>query len=119
MIDWDVVRGEVTTHLQELTRIDTTNPPGNETLAARYLEGVLEDAGFEPTVVESEPGRGNVFATLKGGSQEPLMLLGHTDVVAVEPEGASGVVSGDSQTKGVPECLDKDKSASERQAQSC
>jgi acetylornithine deacetylase/succinyl-diaminopimelate desuccinylase-like protein len=86
MIDWDVVRGEVTTHLQELIRIDTTNPPGNETLAARYLEGVLKSDGFEPIVVESEPGRGNVFATLKGGSQEPLMLLGHTDVVAVEPE---------------------------------
>lgn len=80
------MRGEVTTHLQELIRLDTTNPPGNETLAARYLEGVLKAEGFDPIVVESAPGRGNVLATYKGGDEEPLMLLGHTDVVAVEPE---------------------------------
>ncbi len=86
MIDWDAVRGEVTTYLQELIRIDTTNPPGNETLAARYLADVLEREGFEPVLVESEPGRGNVLATLKGGAEPTLMLLGHTDVVAVEPE---------------------------------
>lgn len=86
MINWSAVRGEVTTHLQELIRLDTTNPPGNETLAARYLEGVLKAEGFDPIVVESAPGRGNVLATYKGGDEEPLMLLGHTDVVAVEPE---------------------------------
>jgi len=86
MINWHAVRGEVTQYLQELIRLDTTNPPGNETLAARYIENVLKTEGFDPVLVESEPGRGNVFATLKGGSEEPLMLLGHTDVVAVEPE---------------------------------
>ena len=86
MIDWDAVRDEVTHHLQELIRIDTTNPPGNETAAARYIEGVLSREGLSPIFVESEPGRGNVLSTLAGGEGEPLMLLGHTDVVAAEPE---------------------------------
>ena len=86
MINWEAVRAEVTRHLQALIRIDTTNPPGNESEAARYLEGVLRREGFEPLFVESAPGRGNVLARLAGGDGPPLMLLGHTDVVAAEPE---------------------------------
>ena len=85
MINWEAVRAEVTGHLQALIRIDTTNPPGNESEAARYLEGVLRREGFDPLFVESAPRRGNVLARLAGGSEPPLMLLGHTDVVAVEP----------------------------------
>jgi acetylornithine deacetylase/succinyl-diaminopimelate desuccinylase-like protein len=86
MIDWETVRTEVTGYLQGLIRIDTSNPPGNETLAARYIEEILQKEGLQPTVVESEPGRGNVLARLAGGGEKTLMLLGHTDVVAVEPE---------------------------------
>ena len=86
MINWEAVRAEVTGHLQALIRIDTTNPPGNESEAARYLEGVLQREGFDPLFVESAPGRGNVLTRLAGGDEPPLMLLGHTDVVAVEPE---------------------------------
>ena len=86
VIDWEAVRAEVTGHLQALIRLDTTNPPGNESEAARYLEGVLRWEGFEPIFVESTPGRGNVLARLAGGAEPPLMLLGHTDVVAAEPE---------------------------------
>lgn len=86
MIDWKAVRAEVTGHLQALIRLDTTNPPGNESKAARYLEGVLRREGFDPIFVESAPGRGNVLARLAGGDEPPLMLLGHTDVVAAEPE---------------------------------
>ncbi len=86
MIDWLAVRDEVTQHLQALIRIDTTNPPGNETAAARYIEGVLAREGLPTVFVESEPGRGNVLSTLEGDGGDPLMLLGHTDVVAVEPE---------------------------------
>ena len=86
MIDWEAVRAEETGHLQALIRIDTTNPPGNESEAAHYLEGVLRREGFDPLFVESAPGRGNVLARLAGGDEPPLMLLGHTDVVAAEPE---------------------------------
>ena len=84
-IDWNAVREEVTGYLQELIRLDTTNPPGNETLAARYLASVLRREGFDPEVTESQRGRGNVTARLAGGG-EPLVLLGHTDVVAAEPD---------------------------------
>lgn len=84
-IDWNAVREEVTGYLRDLIRLDTTNPPGNEILAAEYLAGVLRREGLDPWVTESQPGRGNVTARLAGGG-EPLVLLGHTDVVAVEPD---------------------------------
>ena len=80
------VRWEVTNLLQDLLRLDTTNPPGRETQAAEYIAGVLKREGFDPVVTESAPGRGNVTTRLPGGSEPPLLLLGHTDVVAAEPE---------------------------------
>lgn len=85
-MDWEAVRDEVTGYLQDLLRQDTTNPPGNEILSADYIAGVLRREGLDPVVTSSEPGRGNVTARIKGGTEPALMLLGHTDVVAVEPE---------------------------------
>ena len=86
VIDWTAVGREVTGYLQDLIRIDTRNPPGNESEAARYLAGVLEREGFETAITESAPGRGNVTTRLEGGGDPPLLLLGHTDVVAVEAD---------------------------------
>ncbi len=84
---WEAVGDEVVRHLQALLRIDTTNPPGNETAAAEYLARVLRSEGFEPLVLESAPGRGNLVARLKGtGERAPLLLMCHTDVVPAEPE---------------------------------
>ena len=83
-IDWSHVRDEVTGYLQDLIRIDTTNPPGNEALAADYIARILEREGYRTIQTESAPGRGNVTTRLAGGSQEPLLLLGHTDVVAAD-----------------------------------
>ena len=72
--------------LRDLVRIDTTNPPGNETECARYLEKLLAPAGIETRIVESEPGRGNLIARLRGsGEGKPLMFLGHLDVVSADP----------------------------------
>ena len=85
-IDWNSIEKEVTNFLQHLIRCNTTNPPGNEILCANYIAEVLKDEGIDPTITESEPGRGNVTARLKGGNAPALMLLGHTDVVAVEPD---------------------------------
>lgn len=85
-IDWQAVEEEVTGYLQDLLRFDTTNPPGNEILCAEYIANVLTREGIDATVTESEPTRGNVTARLKGGGEPALMLLGHTDVVAVEPD---------------------------------
>jgi acetylornithine deacetylase/succinyl-diaminopimelate desuccinylase-like protein len=84
-IDWDTVRDEVTGHLQALLRIETVNPPGNETQAADYLAGVAREAGIPHEIVEGTPGRGNFVARIKGnGAARPILLLGHTDTVSVE-----------------------------------
>ena len=85
-IDWNAVELEVTGLLQDLIRFDTTNPPGNESLCADYISGVLAREGLSADVTESNPGRGNVVSRISGGDEETLMLLGHTDVVAAEPE---------------------------------
>lgn len=72
--------------LCDLVRIDTTNPPGNEVRAARYLAELLAPAGIETRIVESAPGRGNLIARLRGsGEGKPLMLMGHLDVVSANP----------------------------------
>jgi acetylornithine deacetylase/succinyl-diaminopimelate desuccinylase-like protein len=83
--NWPDVTAEVVRHLQALLRLDTTNPPGNETLAAEYLAGVLRAEGLEPVVLESAPGRGNLVVRLRGsGEALPLLLYCHTDVVPAE-----------------------------------
>ncbi|MDP9373235.1 MAG: M20/M25/M40 family metallo-hydrolase, partial [Chloroflexota bacterium] len=85
-VDWNEVRDEVTRHLQALLRINTVNPPGNETEAAQYLAGIAREAGIPCEIVEGAPGRGNLVARLSAGSPagRPVILLGHTDVVGVE-----------------------------------
>jgi acetylornithine deacetylase/succinyl-diaminopimelate desuccinylase-like protein len=66
--------------LDELIAIDTTNPPGNEAVAARAMAKRL--AAFHPEVVEFAPGRADVVARIKGsGKKRPLLLLAHLDVV--------------------------------------
>ncbi|MEM2320176.1 MAG: M20/M25/M40 family metallo-hydrolase, partial [Candidatus Bathyarchaeia archaeon] len=81
------VEEEVTELLSDLIRINTTNPPGNETLAAKYLAETLEKEGFKCEVLESLPGRGNIITRLKGTVGKPsLLLLSHLDVVAANPK---------------------------------
>ena len=76
---------EVAQFLAALIKIDTSNPPGNETKAAEYLKVVLEKEGIPSQIYESAPGRGNIVARLKGnGKKRPLLLLAHLDVVGVE-----------------------------------
>ncbi|MHA1144941.1 MAG: M20/M25/M40 family metallo-hydrolase [Candidatus Helarchaeota archaeon] len=68
--------------LQDLIRIDTTNPPGNETKAAEYIQDKLQSEGFDTELIESAPGRGNVITRIKGSGNGPsLLLIGHLDVV--------------------------------------
>jgi acetylornithine deacetylase/succinyl-diaminopimelate desuccinylase-like protein len=84
-INWNAIRDETTRYLQDLVRIDTTNPPGNETKAAKYLAGILKRERIEPTILEAAPGRGNIVARLKGdGRAAPLLLMAHLDVVPAE-----------------------------------
>ncbi|MEE9217884.1 MAG: M20/M25/M40 family metallo-hydrolase [Acidobacteriota bacterium] len=71
--------------LQELVRADTSNPPGNEVLAARILEEFLNREGIGCEVLEPEPGRGNLICRLEGdGSARPMVVLAHLDVVGVD-----------------------------------
>ena len=80
------LRRQVVDVLRDLVRIDTTNPPGNEVDAARYLADLLAPAGIETRIVESAPGRGNLIARLRGsGEDKPLMFMGHLDVVPADP----------------------------------
>src|SRR5260370_3395227 len=76
---------EVAQFLAALIKIDTSNPPGNETKAAEYLKAVLEKEGIPSQIYEPSPGRGNIVARLKGnGKKRPLLLLAHLDVVGVQ-----------------------------------
>src|ERR1043165_3456585 len=86
-IDWTEVRNEAVQLLQELIRIDTTNPPGNERVAALHLQKLLASDGIETRVLDVAPGRANLYARIKGdGSRRPLILLSHLDVVMAEPQ---------------------------------
>ncbi len=83
--EWKAAADECRKVLADLVAIDTSNPPGNELAAARYLERLLSGEGIECRVFETAPGRGNLVARLKGdGTRRPLLLLGHLDVVGVD-----------------------------------
>src|SRR3954468_15220846 len=84
--DWHAVEEETMRHYQALLRLDTSNPPGNEHLAAEYVKGVLDREGIAAQLLASDPSRPNVIARLKGsGRKRPLLIMGHTDVVTVDP----------------------------------
>jgi acetylornithine deacetylase/succinyl-diaminopimelate desuccinylase-like protein len=86
-LNWSAMANETVQVLQGLIRLDTSNPPGNESIAANYIANILHQNGIEPTIIETAPGRGNVVARLKGnGTAAPLLLYSHTDVVPVERE---------------------------------
>lgn len=81
------IQEEVTDFLSSLIRFNTTNPPGNETVAAKYVAKDLEKDGFKCELFESAPGRGSVITRLKGTGNKPsLLLLSHLDVVAANPK---------------------------------
>lgn len=86
-MDWNLIKNEAITHLQNLIRINTTNPPGNELEAVTYLSSVLKKDGIDAQIFESTPGRANLVARLKGnGLRKPLLLTSHVDVVPAEKE---------------------------------
>ncbi len=77
---------EAVSRLQEMLRFDTTNPPGNELPLVRHLAAQLEAEGLEPHVLKAAPERANLAVRLRGdGSERPLLLMSHLDVVPTEP----------------------------------
>lgn len=87
LIDWSEAGEEAVQHLVELVQINTTNPPGNETLVVEYLQAELAAEGIQSEVFALEESRGNLVARISGnGSKRPVLIMGHTDVVGVQPE---------------------------------
>jgi acetylornithine deacetylase/succinyl-diaminopimelate desuccinylase-like protein len=85
-VDWKSVEEETMRHFQALVRLDTQNPPGNETRAVDYIKKVLDAEGIPNKVLALEPDRANLVARLKGnGAKRPLLIMGHTDTVRVDP----------------------------------
>ena len=67
--------------------MDTADPPGDEKPAADYVKGVLEREGIPVDVFALEAHRPNVVARIKGsGRKRPLLIMGHTDVVSIDPK---------------------------------
>jgi acetylornithine deacetylase/succinyl-diaminopimelate desuccinylase-like protein len=84
-LDWSAASRETLANLQAMIRMNTVNPPGNELEVAQFLEGRLKDAGIETHLFQPAPGRGSLVARLKGnGSKQPVLIMGHMDVVGVE-----------------------------------
>src|SRR5947207_6738405 len=85
--DWARLEDETMRHFQALLRLDTSNPPGNEVAVTNYLKQVLEKEGIPVQVFAREPNRPNLVARLKGnGRKQPVLCMGHTDVVTVDPK---------------------------------
>ncbi len=80
------LEAEVLGLARDLIRIDTSNPPGNETSAAELLAGYLGEVGIECELVGRDPERLNLIARIAGTGEGPsLMLMAHTDVVPAPP----------------------------------
>jgi acetylornithine deacetylase/succinyl-diaminopimelate desuccinylase-like protein len=79
---------EVVELARALIRIDTSNPPGNETPAAEFLADYMRSAGAEVELIGPDPERLNLIARVAGRGEGPsLMLMAHTDVVPAPDEG--------------------------------
>ncbi len=78
--DIDFEADENVRRLQDLVRIDTTSDKGREIDAARYLAGVLEEAGIPVEIEQHEGARANLWAIVEGESREALVLHNHLDV---------------------------------------
>lgn len=86
--DTSALAREATGWLADLIRINTTNPPGNEQTAAKYIAGILGKEGITPEILEVAPGRSAVVARLRSAAvadpSRALLLVAHMDVVGVD-----------------------------------
>jgi acetylornithine deacetylase/succinyl-diaminopimelate desuccinylase-like protein len=89
-LDWAALETEASQLLADYLRIDTSNPPGNELAAARWLQAVLAREGIEGRILDTAelgPGRANFYARLPGaGGGKAIALAHHMDVVPVTRE---------------------------------
>ena len=82
---WRDLQSEVVDLFTALLRVDTTNPPGNETACALVVRDYLAGNGIESTLVGELPARQNLVARLEGSRPGPtLTMMGHLDVVPAD-----------------------------------
>lgn len=74
-------KAELLQVLTDLIRLDSSNPPGDETSVAEYIVSLLTREGITAKVYSKVPNRPNVYAELGSGQQPPVLLLSHIDVV--------------------------------------
>ena len=85
LVDWDEVADESIRFMVDLIKIDSSNPPGNETIVANYLHDALATEGIRSDMYALDPDRANLVAKHRGnGSKRPILIMGHTDVVGVQ-----------------------------------
>lgn len=84
--NWAAIDAETLKHFTAIVKLNTTDPPGGEKPVVDYLKQVLEAEGIPTQTFAKEAHRPNLVARLKGnGKQKPLLLMGHTDTVNVDP----------------------------------
>lgn len=85
-VDWTRLTEEATQLLSDYIRVDTVNPPGNETRACEWLGPILDREGIPYRLYDPGDNRATLVATLPGtGARgQSLVLLNHTDVVPFE-----------------------------------
>lgn len=88
-VDWTALARESQTVLSDYLRVNTTNPPGNEILGARFLKAILDREGIEARILDTTemgPNRANLYARLRGnGGKKAIALVHHIDVVPATP----------------------------------
>src|SRR4051812_18312057 len=88
-IDWDSLSAETLRTLSSYLQINTTNPPGNELAAARWLKSILDREGIEGQILDTAElgaNRANLYARLRGnGTRKAIALVHHMDVVPATP----------------------------------
>ncbi len=88
-LDLTLLENQAISWLQSLIRINTSNPPGNDLAAVKYLEGVLKTEGIDSEIFESSPGRAFIVARLSATAvpnpSRALLLVGHLDTPPADP----------------------------------
>src|SRR5690349_9889281 len=84
--DWSTLDPETLRHFQAIVQIDSSDPPGVELPVVTYLQQALEREGIPVQIFALDAKRPNLVARLKGnGSKRPILIMGHTDTVNVDP----------------------------------
>src|SRR5258708_28818049 len=86
--DASAIAKEAEGWLADAIKNNTTNPPGNEQIAAMYIVGILQKEGIKAEILDLAPGRSALVARLRSTAMadpaKALLLVAHMDVVGVE-----------------------------------